>query len=168
MLHLYTNRKETNSLIELFVAQLRKRTLLVATDKLKKVINYGILYKNKQQQWRIADKNNAGSIPQGTYIFVRMTSGFIRVQPADSSIKHLGLASYAEKVLYAGEVAFKDNGSGEMLWWSNQSGGYKPVASLNFLANLPTNLFHTATPSSEDLENTKDNLAPAEPARILV
>lgn len=75
-------------------------------------------------------------VPNARYIFVRMTSGEIRMHP---QFRHPVLAE-GKPVLYAGEAYFRN---GNLDWWSNGSGNYRPDPDHAVQANLPMDRFFT-------------------------
>jgi hypothetical protein len=75
-------------------------------------------------------------VPNSKYVFVRMTSGEIRMHP---QFRHPVLAE-GKPVLYAGEAYFAN---GNLSWWSNGSGNYRPDPDHALQANLPMERFFT-------------------------
>lgn len=84
--------------------------------------------------------------PSGSYDFVTMPDGSVRVMRPNSSINfssHLGLSGGGE-VRFAGSVCFANNNSanrGSLVSWTNDSGHYQPPASFANNAGLPMELF---------------------------
>ena len=84
--------------------------------------------------------------PSGRYAYVTMPDGrtFVaRENPNPEYSTHLGLSGGRE-VNYAGHVAFTNNNSasrGSITAWTNGSGHYRPIESMNSNSNLPTDLF---------------------------
>ena len=76
------------------------------------------------------------SLPNARYVFVTETSGVIRMHP---SYRHPVL-SEGRSVAYAGEAAFRH---GQLEWWSNASGHYRPDAGHAEQAGLPLENFYT-------------------------
>jgi hypothetical protein len=75
-------------------------------------------------------------VPNAKYVFVRMTSGEIRMHP---QFRHPVLAE-GKPVLYAGEAYFTN---GNLSWWSNGSGNYRPDPDHAIQADLPMDRFFT-------------------------
>lgn len=75
-------------------------------------------------------------VPNAKYVFVRMTSGEIRMHP---QFRHPVLAE-GKPVLYAGEAYFRN---GTLDWWSNGSGNYRPDPEHALQADLPMERFFT-------------------------
>jgi hypothetical protein len=75
-------------------------------------------------------------VPNAKYIFVRMMSGEIRMHP---QFRHPVLAE-GKPVLYAGEAYFRN---GNLDWWSNGSGNYRPDPDHAVQADLPIDRFYT-------------------------
>ncbi len=89
-------------------------------------------------------KTNTGQLytPRGSYDFVTMPDGSIRVAKPNSNpdfSTHLGLSGGGE-VKYAGSITF-DN-SRNITIWNNSSGHYLPPSTLAGNAGLPFNLFN--------------------------
>ena len=84
--------------------------------------------------------------PSGTYDYVTLPSGRIRVARTNGNIgpsTHLGLSGDGE-VNFAGTIQFTKNTSanrGSLLQWTNDSGHYRPHPIFNGNAGLPTSLF---------------------------
>ena len=136
-------RKENNTVLEKISNFQKKKKASITLEILKEQVNYGLLYEQAPNQWRIATKNNNAEIPQGQYAFVRTSTGFIRAWPMNKTeaSSHLALSGYANKIRYAGEVTFSNDGFGEFLSWNNQSGGYLPSANLSKQAGLSCRFF---------------------------
>jgi len=81
-------------------------------------------------------KGHVQMIPSGKYIFVRPSQGDILMH---QRYRHPVLAQ-GKPVLYAGEAYFR---SGELQWWSNASGNYRPDAAHAEQAGLPMEQFYT-------------------------
>lgn len=75
-------------------------------------------------------------VPNAKYVFVRMTTGEIRMHP---QYRHPVLAE-GKPVLYAGEAYFSN---GSLDWWSNGSGNYRPDPDHALQADLPMERFFT-------------------------
>lgn len=75
-------------------------------------------------------------IPHAKYIFVSQANGDVRLHP---HYRHPALAE-GQSVRYAGEAEFRH---GQLLWWSNASGNYRPDATYASQAGLPMERFYT-------------------------
>lgn len=75
-------------------------------------------------------------IPHARYIFVSQANGAVRMHP---HYRHPALAE-GQPVRYAGEAEFRH---GQLLWWSNASGNYRPDATYASQAGLPMERFYT-------------------------
>jgi len=90
--------------------------------------------------------NGSRITPSGSYDFVTMPDGAIRVARTNPSAEfstHLGLSS-ADEVSYAGTIRFANRNTatrGSIRSWSNASGHYQPPAWLSGNSNLPSDLF---------------------------
>jgi hypothetical protein len=77
--------------------------------------------------------------PDGTYNFVRVQGA--RPGPGDvylsPRLPHADLAQ-GRPVIYAGTAGFE---RGTLVWWSNYSGTYQPIAALRDRARLPLDRF---------------------------
>jgi hypothetical protein len=88
-------------------------------------------------QYRLQRGDQHGHyIPNAKYIFVSQMNGDVVLHPR---YRHPALAE-GKSVLYAGEVEFKN---GELMWWSNASGNYRPDADHAGQAGLPMGFFYT-------------------------
>ncbi|MGK0546127.1 DUF637 domain-containing protein, partial [Halomonas cupida] len=85
--------------------------------------------------------------PSGRYDFVTMPNGIIRVSRRNLNpdfSTHLGLSGGGE-VKFAGSIRFYNNDGprrGEIVGWSNDSGHYRPPATLKDQSGLPESLFN--------------------------
>lgn len=141
-------RKENNKIIAKVTERLTAIKKELNTIQLKPHVKYGLLYQNETGAWRIADNHETARIPSGLYTYVCTKSGFIRLEPLlYGETKHLVLSEYAEKVRYAGWISFKKDGGGEMEFWNNDSGGYKPSPHQCHQAGLPLDLFQNNSPN---------------------
>uniref|UniRef100_UPI000AAA9A8C VENN motif pre-toxin domain-containing protein n=1 Tax=Stenotrophomonas maltophilia TaxID=40324 RepID=UPI000AAA9A8C len=94
-------------------------------------------------------KTESGKLitPSGRYDFVTMPDGTIRASrpgPNQDYSTHLGLSGGGE-VKYAGSIRFGNNDGpnrGKVVDWNNNSGHYKPPATLNGGAGLPLDKFN--------------------------
>ena len=79
------------------------------------------------------------SPPSGTFNFVRVQGETPRARQVLVSAKlpHAQLAG-GRPVIYAGTARFD---RGEMVWWSNYSGTYQPIAAFRAQAGLPEDKF---------------------------
>jgi hypothetical protein len=79
------------------------------------------------------------SPPSGTFNFVRVQGDTPRARQVLVSVKlaHAQLAG-GRPVIYAGTARFD---RGEMVWWSNYSGTYQPIAAFRAQAGLPEEKF---------------------------
>ena len=75
-------------------------------------------------------------VPNSKYIFVRMASSETLLHPR---FRHPALAE-GRPVHYAGEAYFNN---GQLEWWSNGSGNYRPDSDHALQANLPMDRFYT-------------------------
>jgi hypothetical protein len=75
-------------------------------------------------------------IPHARYIFVSQANGDVRMHP---HYRHPVLAE-GQAVRYAGEAEFRH---GQLVWWSNASGNYRPDATYASQAGLPMERFYT-------------------------
>jgi len=75
-------------------------------------------------------------IPHAKYIFVSQANGDVRMHP---HYRHPVLAE-GQPVRYAGEAEFRH---GQLVWWSNASGNYRPDATSASQAGLPMERFYT-------------------------
>jgi len=75
-------------------------------------------------------------IPHAKYIFVSQANGNVRMHP---HYRHPVLAE-GQPVRYAGEAEFRH---GQLVWWSNASGNYRPDATYASQAGLPMERFYT-------------------------
>ena len=75
-------------------------------------------------------------IPHARYIFVSQANGDVRMHP---HYRHPVLAE-GQAVRYAGEAEFRH---GQLVWWSNASGNYRPDATYASQAGLPMECFYT-------------------------
>jgi len=88
-------------------------------------------------QYRLQRREQHGHyVPNARYIFVSQTNGDVLMHPR---YRHPTLAE-GKPVLYAGEVEFKN---GELSWWSNASGNYRPDPGHAEQAGLPMERFCT-------------------------
>lgn len=93
-------------------------------------------------KWRTIKGNSAWSAT-GLYIFVRLNSRFYvcKANLRANDIGHLELA-HGQSVEYAGEIKFSGRKKrGQLCYWDNGSGHYKPPASAAGQAQLPIDLF---------------------------
>ncbi len=146
-------RKENNKILAKITGRLGAVKKELSIAKLKAHVKYGLLYQNEQGQWRIADNQDTARIPTGLYTYVCTEMGFIRLEPlVQGETKHLVLADHAEKIRYAGWIKFKEDGSGEIEYWNNDSGGYKPSPHQCQQAGLPLELFQNESESPRSRE----------------
>lgn len=75
-------------------------------------------------------------VPNSKYIFVRTTTGETLLH---TRFRHPALAQ-GRPVLYAGEASFNN---GQLEWWSNGSGNYRPDYEHAEQAELPMERFYT-------------------------
>jgi hypothetical protein len=151
-------RKETNKIIARISERLTAIKKELDINKLKTHVKYGILYQNEMGQWRIVDNQPTARIPSGLYTYVCTKAGFIRLEPLlHGETKHLVLSDYADEIRYAGWISFKKDGSGDMEYWNNDSGGYKPSPYQCQQAGLPIELFQNLSISPRENETT-DNM----------
>jgi hypothetical protein len=75
-------------------------------------------------------------VPNSKYIFVRTMGGEMLLHPR---YRHPALAE-GRPVLYAGEASFNN---GQLEWWSNGSGNYRPDSEHAEQAELPMERFYT-------------------------
>ena len=78
----------------------------------------------------------AAYVPNSKYIFVRTMGGEMLMHPR---FRHPALAQ-GRPVLYAGEASFNN---GQLEWWSNGSGNYRPDSKHAEQAQLPMERFYT-------------------------
>jgi len=78
----------------------------------------------------------AAYVPNSKYIFVRTMGGEMLMHPR---FRHPALAQ-GRPVLYAGEASFNN---GQLEWWSNGSGNYRPDSEHAGQAQLPMERFYT-------------------------
>lgn len=76
------------------------------------------------------------SVPNSKYIFVRMASGETLLH---TRYRHPALAE-GRPVYYAGEAHFNN---GQLEWWRNGSGNYRPDSDHAAQADLPMDRFYT-------------------------
>jgi hypothetical protein len=81
-------------------------------------------------------KERAQYVPNSRYVFVTTTAGETLLHPR---YRHPALAQ-GRPVLYAGEASFNN---GELEWWSNASGNYRPDPNHAAQAGLPMDQFYT-------------------------
>ena len=80
------------------------------------------------------DGHHGYLVPNLKYVFVRTTGGETLMHP---TYRHPALAE-GRPVAYAGEAAFNN---GQLIWWSNGSGNYRPDAEHAKQAGLPMDRF---------------------------
>ena len=86
--------------------------------------------------------------PSGTYEFVTLQNGMIRVARMNPDIHfstHIGISG-GVGVLFAGTIRFAPNkgrARGTIVHWTNSSGHYRPPFALRDNANLPLSKFVT-------------------------
>ena len=107
-------------------------------------------------QYRVTRPDVRGQMPPNAkFVFVTDGSGEIRMHPR---YRHPVLAA-GKAVRYAGEAEFRH---GQLAWWSNASGNYRPQARDAEQAGLPMESFltheqvragvHPGPSTSDDLE----------------
>ena len=102
------------------------------------------LHKNDNDEWQLTGSDGKKTKPSGDYGFVTLLNeNFIRVAPLNKSV-HLVLSEGAENINYAGEVYF--NAQGELLFFNNQSGAYKPPSHLCAQSGFPPACFRSFMP----------------------
>jgi hypothetical protein len=81
-------------------------------------------------------KEHGQYVPNSRFTFVKLTSGETLMH---QRFRHPVLAE-GRPVLYAGEASFNN---GQLQWWSNGSGNYRPDAEHASQAGLPVDQFFT-------------------------
>jgi hypothetical protein len=88
-------------------------------------------------QYRLTRPDSRGQIlPNARFVFVTNADGAIRMH---QRYRHPVLAE-GHAVRYAGEAQFRH---GNLEWWSNASGNYRPDANHALQAGLPMENFYT-------------------------
>jgi len=88
-------------------------------------------------QYRVMTPHGHGQkLPNEKYVFITSAGGEIRMHPR---YRHPVLAN-GQAVRYAGEAQFRH---GQLEWWSNASGNYRPDAQHAAQAGLPMDSFFT-------------------------
>src|SRR4030095_6673598 len=87
-------------------------------------------------------------LPNARYVFVTEASGALRMHPR---YRHPVLAA-VRPVAYAGEAEFRH---GQLEWWSNASGHYRPDANHAVQAGLPLARFYTHEPGRAGVEQAE-------------
>src|SRR5262249_25516481 len=88
-------------------------------------------------QYRLMKPHAHGqTLPNSRFVFITSAEGEIRMHPR---YRHPVLAN-GEPVRYAGEAQFRH---GQLEWWSNASGNYRPDAAHAVQAGLPMENFFT-------------------------
>ena len=86
-------------------------------------------------QYRLVQGHRHGHyVPNAKYVFVTMPGGEMLMHP---QLRHPVLAE-GKPVLYAGEACFNN---GQLNWWSNGSGNYRPDPAHAEQAGLPMDRF---------------------------
>jgi hypothetical protein len=80
-------------------------------------------------------RERAQYVPNSRYVFVRTADGETLLH---QRYRHPAIAQ-GRPVLYAGEAQFQN---GELKWWSNGSGNYRPDAAHAAQAGLPMDQFY--------------------------
>jgi len=88
-------------------------------------------------QYRVTRPQGHGQLlPNTKFVFITSAAGEIRMHPR---YRHPVLAD-GQPVRYAGEAQFRH---GQLEWWSNASGNYRPDAKHAAQAGLPMESFFT-------------------------
>ena len=104
------------------------------------------LVQDESDRYWLQSRSGNRITPSGSYDFVTMPDGTIRVARPNSPefSTHLGLSGGSD-VRYAGSIRFGNNtgpSRGTITSWFNDSGHYQPPASLNINAGLPVDRFY--------------------------
>jgi hypothetical protein len=109
-------------------------------------------------QYRIMRPHAHGQLlPNARFVFITSADGEIRLHPR---YRHPVLAN-GEPVRYAGEAQFRH---GQLEWWSNASGNYRPDPQHASQAGLPMDTFFTHEQVRSGIQQLKTlrALAPSE------
>ena len=88
-------------------------------------------------QYRLTKPHSHGqTLPNARFVFITSAAGEIRMHPR---YRHPVLAE-GQPVRYAGEAQFRH---GQLEWWSNASGNYRPDPQHAVQAGLPMQNFFT-------------------------
>ncbi|MFT4113329.1 hypothetical protein [Silvibacterium sp.] len=91
--------------------------------------------RNFSEHYRLTrGREHSHYVPNARYVFVTMPGGETLMHP---QYRHPVLAQ-GKPVLYAGEACFNN---GQLKWWSNGSGNYRPDAAHAAQAGLPMDHF---------------------------
>lgn len=115
-------------------------------------LKYGILQTLKstnKYEYKIQknDDDCHFTIPNGTYIFVKMLDNEIRIVECitESVIDHFSLSNNAKEVVVAGKITFDE--CGEIISWNNESTDYPSDNNVTkFSYPLPSDLFVEVKP----------------------
>lgn len=101
-------------------------------------------------KWVIVSERGAVRSATGNHLFVVAQDGTIYVTPrrppsATQAASHFDLSG-GRDVIYAGEIRFSNrNHRGNIVWWNNQSGHFRPGPEFAQQAGLPMDLFRPVT-----------------------
>ncbi|HJZ70598.1 MAG TPA: hypothetical protein VKE51_02605 [Vicinamibacterales bacterium] len=112
-------------------------------------------------QYRLSSPRSHGqTLPNARFVFITSAEGEIRMHPR---YRHPVLAD-GHAVRYAGEAQFRH---GQLEWWSNASGNYRPDAQHATQAGLPMESFFTHEQVRSGVQSLKTirSLSPDAPAR---